>query len=96
MDPATGLGLILICIGVFVGGLMDGVSPMTFFGTPASFLIVLVSALFTLVGSQFSSGLSDLTTQVATGSAQAPPSPPATPPRAGPRAGPRAAPPAPP
>ncbi len=45
MDPATGLGLILICIGVFVGGLMDGVSPMTFFGTPASFLIVLVSAL---------------------------------------------------
>jgi chemotaxis protein MotA len=44
MDPATGLGLILVLIGVFVGGLLDGVSPVTFFGTPAAFLIVLVSA----------------------------------------------------
>lgn len=45
MDPATLLGLGLVLVGVFVGGLIDGVSPVTFFGTPASFLIVLVSAL---------------------------------------------------
>lgn len=45
MDPATMLGLGLVLFGVFVGGLMDGVSPVTFFGTPAAFLIVLVGAL---------------------------------------------------
>jgi chemotaxis protein MotA len=45
MDPATMLGFGLVLIGVFVGGLMDGVSPVTFFGTPAAFLIVLVGAL---------------------------------------------------
>ena len=45
MDPASLLGMGLVVIGVFVGGLIDGVSPVTFFGTPASFLIVLVSAL---------------------------------------------------
>lgn len=44
MDPATMLGLGLVLVGVFVGGLMDGVSPAAFFGTPAAFLIVLVSA----------------------------------------------------
>lgn len=42
MDPASLLGMGLVLIGVFVGGLMDGVVPVTFFGTPASFLIVLV------------------------------------------------------
>ncbi|MFN8051649.1 MAG: motility protein A [Acidimicrobiales bacterium] len=44
MDPATGLGLGLVFVGVFVGGLIDGVSPVTFFGSPAAFLIVLASA----------------------------------------------------
>ena len=45
MDPATMLGLGLVMVGVFVGGLLDGVSPVTFFSTPAAFLIVLVGAL---------------------------------------------------
>ncbi|HPB44435.1 MAG: motility protein A [Microthrixaceae bacterium] len=45
MDPATLLGLALVLVGVFVGAILDGVSPMTFFATPAAFLIVLLSAL---------------------------------------------------
>lgn len=44
MDPATLLGLGLIIVGVFAGGLMDGVSPTVFFATPAAFLIVLMSS----------------------------------------------------
>ena len=44
MDPATMIGGLLILIGVFGGGLVDGVSPVTFFGTPASFLIVIMGA----------------------------------------------------
>ena len=44
MDPASLLGLGLVLVGVFVGGLMDGVSPVAFFGSPAAFLIVLVGA----------------------------------------------------
>ena len=44
MDPATGLGMMLVLVGVFVGGIMEGVSPMAFFGKPAAFLIVLVGA----------------------------------------------------
>ena len=45
MDPATMMGLGLVVCGVFVGGLLDGVSPAVFFATPAAFLIVLVGAL---------------------------------------------------
>ena len=45
MDPATMMGLGLVLVGVFVGGLVDGVSPVTFFGSPAAFMIVLVGAL---------------------------------------------------
>jgi chemotaxis protein MotA len=45
MDPATLVGGALVLIGVFVGGLLDGVSPAVFFATPAAFLIVLVGAL---------------------------------------------------
>ena len=52
MDPATGLGLALVFIGVFLGGTMDGVTPDTMFTTPAAFLIVLVGAL----GATFLSG----------------------------------------
>lgn len=52
MDPATLVGLAMIVIGVFVGAIMDGVSPMTFFATPSSFLIVILSA----IGATFFSG----------------------------------------
>src|SRR4051794_26697177 len=45
MDPATLVGGALVFIGVFVGGLLDGVSPAVFFATPAAFMIVLVGAL---------------------------------------------------
>jgi chemotaxis protein MotA len=45
VDPATLMGLGLVLCGVFVGGLVDGVSPVVFFGSPAAFLIVLVGAL---------------------------------------------------
>ncbi|MEZ5321064.1 MAG: MotA/TolQ/ExbB proton channel family protein [Microthrixaceae bacterium] len=44
MDPATGVGLVLVLIGVFAGSTMEGVSPATFFTSPAAFLIVLVGA----------------------------------------------------
>ena len=44
MDPATMLGLGLVIVGVFGGGIMDGVTPDKLFGTPAAFLIVLVGA----------------------------------------------------
>ena len=44
MDPATMIGGVLLLIGVFGGAVMDGVSPVTFFATPASFLIVLAGA----------------------------------------------------
>lgn len=40
MDPATLIGLLLVLIGVFVGSLLKGVSPVTFFSVPAAFLIV--------------------------------------------------------
>jgi len=45
MDPATMMGIGLVLVGVFAGGLVDGVSPVTFFGSPAAFMIVLVGAL---------------------------------------------------
>lgn len=44
MDPATGIGLVIVGIGVFVGAMMDGVSPVTLFAKPAPFLIVLASS----------------------------------------------------
>ena len=44
MDPASMMGLGMVLVGVFIGGLIDGVSPVTFFGSPAAFLIVLVGA----------------------------------------------------
>ncbi len=40
MDPATLIGLLLVLIGVFVGSLIKGVSPVAFFAVPAAFLIV--------------------------------------------------------
>ena len=44
MDPATLAGLVMILIGVFLGSLLKGVSPVAFFTIPAAFLIVVVSA----------------------------------------------------
>ena len=40
MDPATLIGLLLVLIGVFIGSLIKGVSPVAFFAVPAAFLIV--------------------------------------------------------
>ncbi len=40
MDPVTILGVILIVVGVFVGALLKGLSPVAFFTIPAAFLIV--------------------------------------------------------
>jgi chemotaxis protein MotA len=40
MDPATLIGLLLVLIGVFVGSMLKGVSPVAFFAVPAAFLIV--------------------------------------------------------
>jgi len=40
MDPATLLGILLVLIGVFIGSLIKGVSPVAFFAVPAAFLIV--------------------------------------------------------
>jgi len=45
MDPASLIGLILIIIGVFVGGLMKGVNPVVLFSVPAAFLIVIAASL---------------------------------------------------
>ncbi|MDQ2678152.1 MAG: motility protein A [Actinomycetota bacterium] len=40
MDPATLIGLLLVLVGVFIGSLIKGVSPVAFFAVPAAFLIV--------------------------------------------------------
>jgi chemotaxis protein MotA len=42
MDPISLVGVVLILIGVFVGSLMKGVSPVAFFTVPAAFLIVVL------------------------------------------------------
>ena len=44
MDPATLVGLLLVLIGVFLGSVLKGVSPVAFFSVPAAFLIVLVAS----------------------------------------------------
>jgi chemotaxis protein MotA len=44
MDPATLAGLVMIMVGVFIGSLLKGVSPVAFFVVPAAFLIVIVAA----------------------------------------------------
>lgn len=42
MDPVTIIGLVLVLIGVFVGSLLKGLSPVTFFTIPAAFMIVVL------------------------------------------------------
>ncbi|UDY37189.1 motility protein A [Dermatobacter hominis] len=42
MDPISLVGALLILIGVFVGALLKGVSPVAFFTVPAAFLIVVL------------------------------------------------------
>jgi chemotaxis protein MotA len=44
VDPATLTGLVLVMVGVFVGSLLKGVSPVAFFTVPAAFLIVVAAA----------------------------------------------------
>ena len=45
MEPASLIGLMLILVGVFVGSVMKGVSPVAYFAVPASLLIVIVASL---------------------------------------------------
>lgn len=45
MEPASMIGLVLIVIGVFVGGLMKGVNPVVLFSVPAAFLIVIAASM---------------------------------------------------
>ena len=40
MDPATLLGLILVLIGIFIGSMLKGVSPVAFFAVPAAFYLI--------------------------------------------------------
>ena len=42
MDPISIVGGLLILIGVFVGALLKGVSPVAFFTVPAAFMIVVL------------------------------------------------------
>jgi flagellar motor component MotA len=45
MDPASLIGIVLVLVGIFLGSMMKGVSPVAFFGVPAAFLIVLAATL---------------------------------------------------
>jgi len=45
MEPASLIGLIMIFFGVFVGGILKGVSPVGLFSVPAAFLIVIVASI---------------------------------------------------
>jgi len=45
MDPASLIGIILVLVGIFLGSMMKGVSPVAFFGVPAAFLIVLAATI---------------------------------------------------
>ncbi len=45
MDPASIIGVVLLLIGVFVGSILKGVSPVAFFTIPAAFLIVFVASM---------------------------------------------------
>jgi chemotaxis protein MotA len=44
MEKGSGVGIVLILVGTFVGAVMKGVSPAALFSVPAAFLIVLVSS----------------------------------------------------
>ena len=44
MEKGSGVGIVLVIIGTFVGAVMKGVSPAALFSVPAAFLIVLVSS----------------------------------------------------
>ena len=45
MDPASLIGLVMVIVGVFVGGLLKGVNPAGLFAVPAAFLIVIVASI---------------------------------------------------
>lgn len=45
MSPIGLVGLLLVMVGVFVGGLLKGVNPVFLFSVPAAFLIVLVATV---------------------------------------------------
>jgi chemotaxis protein MotA len=44
MEKGSGIGIVLVLVGTFVGAVMKGVSPAALFTVPAAFLIVLVSS----------------------------------------------------
>ena len=45
MEPASLIGLVMVLVGVFVGGLLKGVNPAGLFAVPAAFLIVIVASI---------------------------------------------------
>jgi chemotaxis protein MotA len=44
MEKGSLVGIIMVMVGTFLGGLLKGVSPVVLFSVPAAFMIVLVSA----------------------------------------------------
>ena len=50
MDPISLVGALLVLIGVFVGALLKGVSPVAFFTVPAAFLIVVLPTFVRVLG----------------------------------------------
>jgi chemotaxis protein MotA len=44
MEKGSGVGIVLVLIGAFVGSLLKGVSPVALFAVPAAFFIVLLSS----------------------------------------------------
>ncbi|HSL57011.1 MAG TPA: motility protein A [Acidimicrobiales bacterium] len=45
MEPASLIGMILVLIGIFLGSLMKGVSPVSLVAVPAALLIVIVASV---------------------------------------------------
>jgi chemotaxis protein MotA len=44
MEKGSGVGIVLVVVGTFLGAIMKGVSPAALFTVPAAFLIVIVSS----------------------------------------------------
>lgn len=44
MEPASLIGMLLVLIGIFLGSLMKGVSPVALFAVPAALLMVIVAS----------------------------------------------------
>jgi len=64
MDPASLIGLVMVLIGVFVGAILKGVSPVALFTVPAAFLIVIVGSIGAAMMSNTMSDAKQLMTYV--------------------------------